>query len=83
LGYCDPLLEKYALLNNYSLYLLTYIDTPWEKDDLRDKPTERERMFSYFKETLEKYHRNFVILKGTKEQRLATAINCIDNLLAQ
>lgn len=83
LGYCDPLLEKYALENTYSLYFLTYIDTPWEKDDLRDKPAEREWMFAYFKDTLEQYHRNFVILKGTREQRLASAINHIDNLLTQ
>jgi NadR type nicotinamide-nucleotide adenylyltransferase len=83
LGYCDPLLEKYALRNSYDLYFLTYIDTPWEKDDLRDKPTERERMFACFKEALEQYHRKFVILKGTREERLAMAINHIDNLLAK
>ncbi|NNL01553.1 MAG: ATP-binding protein, partial [Eudoraea sp.] len=40
LGYCDPVLEKYALENSYDLYLLTSIDIPWEKDDLRDKPNE-------------------------------------------
>lgn len=80
-GECDPQLEKYALQNSYDLYLLTYIDTPWVKDDLRDKPNERERMFAYFKNTLEKYQRNFVILKGTHEERLATAIKHIDKLL--
>lgn len=81
LGYCDPILEKYALENTYDLYFLTYIDIPWEKDDLRDKPDERERMFLYFKDTLEKYHRNFVILKGDKKTRLATAVNYINQLL--
>ena len=81
LGYCDPVLEKYALSNQYELYLLTYIDTPWVKDDLRDKPDERERMFAYFKETLEKYGRNFVTLKGEEEARLSTAIKHIDKLL--
>ncbi|MFC4220930.1 DUF4301 family protein [Flagellimonas marina] len=81
LGSCDPILEKYALQNSYDLYLLTYIDTPWEADDLRDKPNERERMFAYFKETLEKYHRNFIILKGDKASRLSTAIKHIDKLL--
>lgn len=80
LGYCDPLLEKYAKSNTYSLYLLTYIDVPWEKDDLRDKPRERELMFEYFKETLEKYNRNFVTLKGSKMTRLKHAITTIDNL---
>ncbi|PRX56588.1 AAA family ATPase [Flagellimonas meridianipacifica] len=81
LGYSDPLLEKYALLNSYDLYLLTYIDVPWVKDDLRDKPDERERMFSYFHETLKKYDRNFVTLKGDKEQRFQSAKQHIDKLL--
>lgn len=81
LGHCDPVLERYALENSYDLYLLTSIDIPWEKDDLRDKPNERERMFEYFKGTLEKYDRNFVILKGGKDKRLALAIKHIDKLL--
>ncbi len=81
LGYCDSSLEKYALANSYDLYFLTYIDIPWQADDLRDKPNERERMFLYFKETLEKHNRNFVILKGDKKTRLKTAVEHIDNLL--
>ena len=81
LGYCDPVLEKYALQNIYDLYLLTSIDIPWEKDDLRDKPNERERMFLYFKDTLEKYNRNFVILNGDNKKRLSQAIKSIDKLL--
>ncbi|WP_420401099.1 AAA family ATPase [Flagellimonas sp.] len=81
LGYCDPVLEKYALENTYDLYFLTYIDTPWEADDLRDKPNERERMFAYFHDTLKKYNRNFVILKGDKKTRLKAAVQHIDKLL--
>ncbi|WP_282048501.1 ATP-binding protein [Maribacter aquivivus] len=81
IGDCDPVLEKYALENTYDLYLLTYIDIPWEADDLRDKPNEREEMFNYFKDTLEKYGKNFIILKGNKKQRLEKAINHIDTLL--
>lgn len=80
-GDCDPILEKYALQNTYDLYLLTYIDIPWEADDLRDKPTERKEMFSYFKGTLEKYGKNFIILKGNKKERLEKAVNHIDQLL--
>ncbi len=80
-GSCDPLLEKYALKNEYNLYLLTDIDIPWEKDDLRDKPNERRRMFNYFKSALEKYNREFVILSGDRPTRLKTAILHIDKLL--
>jgi NadR type nicotinamide-nucleotide adenylyltransferase len=81
IGDCDATLEKYALQNSYDLYLLTYIDIPWEEDDLRDKPNEREEMFNYFKRTLEKYDKNFITLKGNKKQRLEKAINHIDQLL--
>ncbi|PIB30875.1 nicotinate-nucleotide adenylyltransferase [Maribacter sp. 4U21] len=83
IGNCDPILEKYALQNKYDLYFLTYIDIPWEADDLRDKPEEREEMFSYFKNTLEKYGRNFIILMGNKKERLKTAIAHIDKLLGK
>ncbi|NER10252.1 nicotinamide-nucleotide adenylyltransferase, NadR type [Muriicola jejuensis] len=81
LGYSDPELKKYALENTYDLYMLTYIDTPWVKDDLRDKPEERELMYRYFKETLENYKRNFIILKGDRKTRLRKAITHIDKLL--
>ncbi|MBU2995600.1 ATP-binding protein [Cellulophaga baltica] len=81
IGHCDPTLEKYALENTYDLYFLTYIDVPWEADDLRDKPLEREKMFQYFKDTLDKYDRNYVLLKGDKKTRLKTAINHINKLL--
>ena len=81
LGHCDPVLEKYALQNEYDLYFLTSIDVPWVGDDLRDKPNERERMFLYFKDTLERYNRNFITLVGDKKQRLTTAVQHIDKLL--
>ena len=81
LGYCDPELEKHALENQYDLYFLTYIDVPWEKDDLRDRPKQRREMFEYFKSSLEQNRRRFVILKGSREQRLQTAISHIDKLL--
>ena len=80
-GSCDPILEKYALENKYDLYFLTYIDVPWIGDDLRDKPDEREAMFQYFKKTLDKYNRPYILLKGNKKTRLEIAIKHIDKLL--
>ena len=81
LGSCDPILEKYALENTYDIYFLTYIDTPWEADDLRDKPDERLRMFKAFEDTLIKYNRPYVLLKGNKKDRLEKAVKHIDELL--
>ena len=80
-GYCDPELEKYALLNSYDLYFLTDIDVPWIKDDLRDRPDQRQEMFALFKTSLEKYQRSFVILTGKESQRFKTAVKHIDKLL--
>ena len=82
-GICDPTLEKYALENTYDLYFLTYIDTPWEADDLRDKPEEREAMFNAFESALVKYDKTYVLLKGDKKTRLELAIKHIDLLLAK
>lgn len=83
LGTCDPILEKYALENTYSLYFLTYIDTPWVADDLRDKPNDRQRMFKAFEEALIRNDRPYVLLKGNQEERLEIAIKHIDKLLKQ
>ena len=83
LGSCDPILEKYALENTYDLYFLTYIDTPWEADDLRDKPSHRMEMFEAFQNTLIKYNRPFVLLRGDEKGRLAKAIEYIDKLLKE
>jgi len=78
---CDPILEKYAVENKYDLYFLTYIDTPWESDDLRDKPEERLTMFNAFQDALIKYKKPYVLLKGDKKKRLETAVKHIDKLL--
>ncbi len=80
-GSCDPILEKYAIENTYDLYFLTYIDTPWEADDLRDKPNDRERMFKAFQDTLIKYNRPYVLLRGSKKERLEEAVKHIDELI--
>ncbi|AUC83179.1 AAA family ATPase [Lacinutrix sp. Bg11-31] len=80
-GTCDPQLEKYAIENTYDLYFLTYIDTPWEADDLRDRPQEREAMFKVFEAALKKYNRPYVLLKGDEKERLETAAKHIDKLI--
>jgi nicotinamide riboside kinase len=74
-------LVKAARSNHYDLYLLTYIDTPWEADDLRDKPHEREALFERFKTMLENNSLPFITLKGDKSERFHRAIDEIDALL--
>ena len=81
-GFVDPKLDEAAIENSYDLYLLTFIDTPWEADDLRDKPEERKEMFTAFENALKKYDRPYILLKGDKETRLKKATEAIDKILS-
>jgi len=80
-GFVHPELDKYALKNQYDLYLLTNIDTPWEADDLRDRPDQRQEMFQAFENTLIRYERPYIKLNGSIKERLAIATFEIDKLL--
>ena len=80
-GWVDPLLLKPALKAQYDLYILTYIDVPWIKDDLRDRPNQRDWMFSLFKDTLDVYNLPYRTLKGNYTQRLDRAEEMIVQLI--
>ncbi|MCK4561508.1 MAG: ATP-binding protein, partial [Flavobacteriaceae bacterium] len=80
-GFVDPELDKVALENQYDLYLLTYIDTPWEEDDLRDRPEQRQEMFDAFENALKTYNRPYIILKGSIKNRLDKSVNAIDKIV--
>jgi len=72
---------KFALKNSYDLYLLTDIDIPWEKDDLRDKPNERKESFEIFKNELIQNNLPFRIISGTRIERLKKAIYYINKII--
>ncbi|MCF6349887.1 MAG: ATP-binding protein [Flavobacteriaceae bacterium] len=80
-GFVAKKLNKAAKENNYDLYLLTYIDTPWEADDLRDRPELRLEMFNAFENALKSHDKNYILLKGNKETRLKKAIKAIDKIM--
>lgn len=69
-GKCEPIIEQHALSQKYDHIFLTYIDTPWVADDLRDKPHEREEVFAFFKDFLEKKSIPFHLLKGNLDNRV-------------
>lgn len=80
-GYCPGFIKKEAVKDNYDIYLLTYVDTPWEADILRDRPHNREEMFSIFEDELKKQGFPYEILKGNLEERFEKAVEIIDALL--
>lgn len=70
-----------AMAQDYDFYFLTYIDTPWEPDDLRDKPEERKDMHQLFRKSLDKNDLPYLLLKGSKKERLKKAVEKVDELL--
>ena len=55
------------------LYLLCAPDIPWEQDELRENPNDRQRLFDIYQEKLESRGLNYVILNGDIETRIAKA----------
>lgn len=80
-GFCPDLVKKYARLNTYDLYFLTYIDMPWEADGIRDQPNTRLQMFDAFEQALVDSKKRYTIVKGSFEERLNTCITQINKLL--
>ncbi|TXD46822.1 AAA family ATPase [Polaribacter sp. IC073] len=81
-GFVDEKLNEAANKNTYNLYLLTYIDTPWEEDDLRDRPEQRLEMFKAFEKSLITNNKPYLLLKGNKETRLKDATEAINKIIA-
>ncbi|MFN2261663.1 MAG: AAA family ATPase [Psychroflexus sp.] len=73
-------LKKYAFQHHYDFYFLTYVDTPWVEDDLRDKPDERLEMFKIFEQVLKKNNLPYAVVKGNLNQRIAQAQSIIEHL---
>ena len=82
-GFVDEKLNKAANENQYDLYLLTYIDTPWEEDDLRDRPEQRLEMFAAFEKSLKDNNKPYILLKGDKDTRLKNAVKAIDEIISK
>lgn len=79
-GFCDSKLDKAARKHKYDLFFLTDIDVPWEQDDLRDSPKEREITFEKFKEALIENNKPFIVLTGNQDTRFQKALAIIEGL---
>ncbi|WP_124979026.1 AAA family ATPase [Nonlabens xiamenensis] len=73
-------LKKAVQNSSYDLYLLMDIDIPWVKDDLRDKPGERQQMLQAFEQALQQFGKNYCKISGSGDQRLEQAVEAINKL---
>jgi NadR type nicotinamide-nucleotide adenylyltransferase len=80
-GNCHPEILKLIASRHYDLYLLTYIDIPWEEDVQREHPDKRQQLFDIYRKEMENQSVPFVEIRGEREQRRKTAVEAIERLL--
>ena len=77
-GFCDPWLLSQSKLLKYDYYLLLNTDVAWIKDDLRDTPNDREKMFLAHKFELDNLNVNYDIIEGSDfNKRFIQAVHYI------
>lgn len=80
-GRCDEEILNLIKTRHYDLYLLTYIDLPWEEDPQREHPDQREELYSIYLQEMKNQPVPFVEIKGERETRRRTAVEAIEKLL--
>ncbi len=80
-GHCEEEILRHIAGRTYDLYLLTYIDIPWEEDPLREHPDKREELYQIYLKEMKNQPVPFVEIKGERELRQKTAIDAIEKLL--
>ena len=80
-GFCDPWIQKQSELLIYDHYLITNIEIPWVKDDLRDRPNARESMLSSLINQHDIRGLKYSIISGDIDERRSQSIDIIKNLI--
>lgn len=75
------LLYELERQTRYDKYFLFDIDVPWVADGLRDLSDKREEMLSAFRYELEKRKIDYVLVKGSWEERFEIIKREVDRLL--
>jgi NadR type nicotinamide-nucleotide adenylyltransferase len=65
----------------FDLHILCTPDIPWEEDSLRENPDTRNQLFELYKESLNKYTKNFIIVSGEHKNRVTKSVQAIELLL--
>ncbi len=76
-GWCPSEIKEAVKDGYYDFYFLTNIDVPWVPDDLRDRPNDRSAIFHTFEKALNSRGIPYIVLSGSQEERLKTAIKIV------
>lgn len=80
-GHAHPEILSLISARKYDLYLLTYIDVPWENDPQREHPDKRETLYDIYLKELRNQPAPFVEIRGERDARRKTAVDAIEKHL--
>lgn len=80
-GNCDAEILRQIATRKYDLYLLTFIDVPWEDDPQREHPDKRYQLYEAYLNEMKNQPVPFVEIKGEREQRRNIAIEAVEKHL--
>lgn len=80
-NHCHPTLEKAAKKHKYDMFFLTDVDVPWEADDLRDRPEDRQKTLTFFEDALIRYNKPYIKISGNQEERKIKAVTIVNQLI--
>ena len=74
----SELIKKLVRKELFDLHILCSPDIPWEEDSLRENQNSREELFELYKESLNRYNKNFIVVNGSAKNRLEKSLQAID-----
>jgi NadR type nicotinamide-nucleotide adenylyltransferase len=80
---CDEWILRTIEEHVYDLYLLCYIDLPWQEDPQREDPHRREYLFNLYLQELTERNLPFRVISGSGNKRLENATNQIESFFAK
>jgi len=83
-GKCHQFILNKIVESKPDLYLLTNIDLPWVKDELREYPDlkSREELYHIYKDILINQKVPWFNISGINEDRLTLAIKAVESILS-
>lgn len=80
-GHRSAEIESLLQAQEFDVCFLCKPDIPWEFDELRENPNDRERLFELYKSRLDELGLPYTVIEGNMEQRTAQAYDVIRNLI--
>lgn len=80
-GDCHPQILEWMTARTYDLYLLTYIDIPWEADPYREHPDQREVLYQLYLNEMRSQPVPFEEVRGGRSARQKIAVDSVKRLL--